>query len=80
MIYRSSLENCTSLTPLCEWIWGCRTYNGFDINGFGQLKDGRGNIAPVTIILPTLAMEANRDVEVFIKQVKNTRDFSHEMN
>ena len=37
---------------------GCRTNNGFDINGFGQLKDGRGNICPVTIILPTLAMEA----------------------
>ena len=29
-----------------------------DINGFGQLKDGRGNIAPVTIIMPTLAMMA----------------------
>lgn len=38
---------------------GCRTANGWDINGFGQLKDGRGNICPVTIILPTLAMEAN---------------------
>lgn len=37
---------------------GCRTANGWDINGFGQLKDGRGNICPVTIILPTLAMEA----------------------
>lgn len=37
---------------------GCRTYNGFDINGLGFLKDGRGNIAPVTIIMPTLAMEA----------------------
>ena len=37
---------------------GCRTYNGYDINGLGQLKDGRGNIAPVTIILPTLAMMA----------------------
>lgn len=37
---------------------GCRTYNGLDINGLGQLKDGRGNICPVTIILPTLAMEA----------------------
>lgn len=36
----------------------CRTANGWDINGFGQLKDGRGNIAPVTIILPTIAMEA----------------------
>lgn len=36
----------------------CRTANGWDVNGFGQLKDGRGNICPVTIILPTLAMEA----------------------
>ena len=37
---------------------GCRTANGWDVNGFGQLKDGRGNICPVTIILPTLAMQA----------------------
>lgn len=36
----------------------CRTANGWDVNGFGQLKDGRGNICPVTIIMPTLAMEA----------------------
>lgn len=36
---------------------GCRTYNGFDINGLKQQKDGRGNICPVTIILPTLAAE-----------------------
>ena len=42
---------------------GCRTANGADINvepGVNpQRKDGRGNICPVTIILPTLAMEAN---------------------
>ena len=42
---------------------GCRTANGYDINGFGQLKDGRGNICPVTIILPTLAMMAKEAVE-----------------
>ena len=46
---------------------GCRTANGFDINGFGQLKDGRGNLCPVTIIMPTLAMEADRNVEKFMK-------------
>lgn len=40
---------------------GCRTANGWDINGFGQLKDGRGNICPVTIILPTLAMMAKEE-------------------
>lgn len=37
---------------------GCRTANGWDINGLKQQKDGRGNICPVTIIMPTLAMEA----------------------
>ena len=36
----------------------CRTANGWDVNGLGQLKDGRGNICPVTIIMPTLAMQA----------------------
>ena len=46
---------------------GCRTVNGYDINGFGQLKDGRGNICPVTIIMPTLAMESDRNVEKFMK-------------
>lgn len=45
----------------------CRTANGFDINGLGQLKDGRGNICPVTIIMPTLAMEAEGDTEKFMK-------------
>lgn len=45
---------------------GCRTSNGMDINGLGQQKDGRGNICPVTIILPTLAMEAGKDVEKFM--------------
>ena len=42
---------------------GCRTANGFDVNGLGQLKDGRGNLCPVTIILPTLAMQAKEAVE-----------------
>lgn len=39
---------------------GCRTANGWDVNGLGQQKDGRGNICPVTIILPTIAMEAKQ--------------------
>lgn len=50
---------------------GCRTYNGSDINaepGINpQTKDGRGNICPVTIIMPTLAMEANGNVEKFME-------------
>ena len=49
----------------------CRTYNGFDINGFGQLKEGRGNICPATIIMPTLAMEAGGDVEKFMQILDN---------
>lgn len=48
---------------------GCRTANGWDINGFGQLKDGRGNICPVTIILPTLAMIANQECHVMGMEV-----------
>lgn len=53
---------------------GCRTANGWDINGMKQTKDGRGNICPVTIIMPTLAMQAkeiagNNDdvVDVFME-------------
>ena len=62
---------------------GCRTANGWDINGFGQLKDGRGNICPVTIILPTLAMEAKGDVgdkdidnffEILMKAIEDAKD------
>ena len=41
----------------------CRTANGWDINGLGQQKDGRGNICPVTIIMPTLAMMAKEKFE-----------------
>ena len=41
----------------------CRTYNGFDINGLGFEKDGRGNIAPVTNIMPTLAMMAKEKID-----------------
>ena len=61
---------------------GCRTANGFDINAEPgtnpQIKDGRGNICPVTIILPTLAMEANGDVDKFMeildKAIADARD------
>ena len=42
---------------------GCRTANGWDINGLGQMKDGRGNICPVTVIMPTIAMEAKVEAE-----------------
>ena len=55
---------------------GCRTANTWDINGFGQLKDGRGNICPVTIIMPTLAMKAKVIVEEINKdgEVENIID------
>ena len=61
---------------------GCRTYNGSDINADPgtnpQTKDGRGNICPVTIVMPTLAMKANGDVEAFMelldKKIYEARD------
>lgn len=58
------------------WSHNCRTANGFDINAddpkLVQLKDGRGNICPVTIIMPTLAMQAKE------KSEKNRTDIVEE--
>ena len=51
---------------ICQ-LCGCRTANGWDVNGFGQLKDGRGNICPVTILMPNLAMECEGDKDKFMK-------------
>lgn len=46
---------------------GCRTFSAVDINApdeaHSHMKDGRGNIAPATIILPTLAMEAKKKAQ-----------------
>jgi ribonucleoside-triphosphate reductase len=46
---------------------GCRTANGADINAEPgvnpQTKDGRGNICPVTIIMPTLAMQVKTGLD-----------------
>jgi len=48
---------------------GCRTANLGDINAEPgtnpQMKDGRGNICPVTIIMPTIAMET-KEAEIDI--------------
>ena len=52
---------------------GCRTWNGEDINGLGQLKDGRGNICPVTIVMPTLAMEAKETYEELLDNADNQK-------
>ena len=49
---------------------GCRTANGWDINcddeKLGQLKDGRGNICPTTIIMPTIACK----LKINLKKIK----------
>ena len=50
---------------------GCRTANGYDINGMGQTKDGRGNICPVTVILPTIAMEAKKQYQELLNNKDN---------
>lgn len=66
---------------------GCRTANGADINaeeGINpQTKDGRGNICPVTIILPTLAMMAKEErgdvIENFMSLLDKKIDEAKEM-
>ena len=60
---------------------GCRTANLTDINAddpkLAQLKDGRGNICPVTIILPTLAMKAKSPaafIDLLSKKIEEAKD------
>lgn len=36
---------------------GCRTLVGYDVNGLGYIRQGRGNNVPNTIILPKLGIE-----------------------
>ena len=52
----------------------CRTANGWDINGLGQQKDGRGNICPVTIILPTLAKMSYDDAIYAVGHVSDQQE------
>ena len=51
---------------------GCRTANLADINAedpkLVQLKDGRGNICPTTIIMPTLAMQVKEKLDKKIEK------------
>ena len=63
---------------------GCRTANGADINAEPgvnpQTKDGRGNICPVTIILPTLAMMAKENFmsQLVLTEEDTKKDFAIE--
>ena len=45
---------------------GCRTYLMKNVNGEPGCK-GRGNIAPVTINLPRIAIEAGKDIDKFFE-------------
>ena len=53
---------------------GCRTYSSIDINAeseeLSHIKDGRGNIAPATIVLPTIAMESKKKMKDEINEDK----------
>ena len=62
---------------------GCRTANGYDINAEPgtnpQTKDGRGNICPVTIVLPTIAMQAGRDKDQFLAMLPHVIEEAKDM-
>ena len=49
---------------------GCRTYVMKNINGEAGCK-GRGNIAPVTINLPRIGIEAKGDIDKFFEILKS---------
>lgn len=57
---------------------GCRTANLADINAendsYKQLKDGRGNICPTTVIMPTLAMKAKKKADAEAAKAKKARE------
>ena len=54
---------------------GCRTYLMKNVNGEPGCK-GRGNIAPITINLPRIGIEANKDIKSMLVDYKNTRKSS----
>ena len=49
---------------------GCRTYLMKNVNGETGCK-GRGNIAPITINLPRIGIEANKDINKFFEILQN---------
>ena len=63
---------------------GCRTMIGYDRHGMGYKKTGRGNVAPVTMILPKLGIEygiclgerKEADVEGFFKAFDDLLDIA----
>lgn len=65
---------------------GCRTLVGFDVNGLGSSKVGRGNINPTTIILPRIAIEhgictgkrETPDLEGFYKKLYEVLELAKE--
>ena len=78
MATAESLFLIKSVSTIPDECKGVGTANGMDINGMGQTKDGRGNICPVTIIMPTIAMEAKEEftneyddniIELFIQKL-----------
>lgn len=49
---------------------GCRTYLMKNVNGEPGCK-GRGNIAPITINLPRIGIEVNKDINKFFEILQN---------
>ena len=63
---------------------GCRTLLGYDINGMGFNKLGRGNVTPITINLPYIGIEygiclgerKEADEEGFFKELNHMLDLA----
>ncbi len=62
----------------------CRTLIGYDVNGMGYKKTGRGNIVPITMVLPKLGIEngiclgkrKKANVKGFFKDLNDLLDVS----
>lgn len=84
-VYSSEYLTGESYDPDTEMAtMGCRTMIGYDRHGMGYKKTGRGNVAPVTMILPKLGIEygiclgerKEADVEGFFKAFDNLLDIA----
>lgn len=59
-------------------IFGCRTLLTGNVKTGDYAKIGRGNLAPVTMNLPYLALYSNGDVETFFKNLDENLDLAME--
>jgi len=71
-------ENTETTTDETMNIMGCRTIVAYNVNKDNYVKEGRGNLAPVTINLPYLGLKYGKDKELFFKKLNTILGYAKE--